>query len=372
MGSAKALLPLVLACFASYMWWEEQIDCLMYLCLHLITFATRETKLRLVLRWMAKLKPRTRRANTTPKKKPTLSRNTSYRAVLYQHEDIYYLTGMTQELFDALLLEVQPAFDKIDQVDTKQRKLGHIYDRESRLLMTLYWLRMYPSWGEMADLFRVSSATCRTEVFSLLPHLCEIVQQHIKLPEEWTDVDYGFAGAQFIIDCTSHYRDRVHPGQELYYRGDKHAHFLTAQVWFFVILLTLKVVISMYGLIYSVVIALGHNNDQGVFNHSFNDYVQKHNIVGLSDRGYVHQNLVTPSTQPTNSEIDPEEWSTVHSKYRYPVEVTNAFIKNWKFAADRVKQSPEIQGVALIVIYGLTNLLTKTYPTLLLGYNKHK
>jgi hypothetical protein len=152
----------------------------------------------------------------------------------------------------------------------------------------------------------------------------------------------------------------------------KHAHFLTAQVWFFVILLTLKVVISMYGLIYSVVIALGHNNDQGVFNHSFNDYVQKHNIVGLSDRGYVHQNLVTPSTQPTNSEIDPEEWSTVHSKYRYPVEVTNAFIKNWKFAADRVKQSPEIQGVALIVIYGLTNLLTKTYPTLLLGYNKHK
>lgn len=34
------------------------------------------------------------------------------------------------------------------------------------------------------------------------------------------------------IDCTSHYRQRVHPGQSFFYRGDKRAHFITAQVYF--------------------------------------------------------------------------------------------------------------------------------------------
>ncbi len=128
----------------------------------------------------------------------------------------------------------------------------------------------------------------------------------------------------------------------------------------------------MYGLIYSVVIALGHNNDQGLFNQTFSDYIQQHNITGLSDRGYVHQNLATPSMQPTESDIDPEAWSKEHSRHRYPVEVTNAFIKNWQFTAIRVKQRPEIQAIALMTIYGLTNLLTKTYPTLLLSHNKRK
>lgn len=84
-----------------------------------------------------------------------------------------------------------------------------------------------------------------------MPDLCEVLQTEIQLPD-WATVDEGWMGSVFIIDCTPHYRDRVHPGQHLFYRGDKHAHFLTSQV-----------VCSLKGLVYNVVLAKGHNNDQG-------------------------------------------------------------------------------------------------------------
>jgi hypothetical protein len=56
------------------------------------------------------------------------------------------------------------------------------------------------------------------------------------------------------MTCTSHYRNRVHPRQGDYYRGDKHAHFLNAQV-----------VVDLDGTILHVALGLGHNNDKGMF-----------------------------------------------------------------------------------------------------------
>lgn len=164
----------------------------------------------------------------------------------------------------------------------------------------------------------------------------------------------GFAGSQFLIDCSPQFRDRVHPGQELYYRGDKHAHFLTAQV-----------TNSVTGFLIHLSIALGHNNDQGVFNSTIRKVVELFNLVGLADRAYHHQNLVTPTTQPNVSAVDPEEWSKRHAAHRSKVENLNSLIKNWGFAAYRVHQEPEVQALALLCVYGLTNVMIKTYPTFL-------
>lgn len=88
-----------------------------------------------------------------------------------------------------------------------------------------------PNTEIVGDLFEVSRSTVSREVYFLVPRLCNVLaeQNLISLPE-WDDVEPGFGGAQFIVDCTSHRRRRVHPGQQLYYRGDKHYHFLTAQV----------------------------------------------------------------------------------------------------------------------------------------------
>ena len=125
-----------------------------------------------------------------------------------------------------------------------------------------------------------------------------------------------------MIDCTSHVRDRVHPGQELYYRGDKHCHFLTAQV-----------LTNVVGIILCVVIALGHNNDQGVWNKTVKQNIEDANIVGLGDRGYTHSHILSPSKIPEgsilfNKDVDEITYSKVHSMHRSPVEIINSFTKN--------------------------------------------
>jgi len=55
----------------------------------------------------------------------------------------------------------------------------------------------------------------------------------INEPDQWPlATQPGFEGVVGAIDCTSHFRCRVHPRQGDYYRGDKGGHFLTAQVMF--------------------------------------------------------------------------------------------------------------------------------------------
>lgn len=167
-------------------------------------------------------------------------------------------------------------------------------------------------------------------------------------------VSPGFSGAQFSIDCTSHYRRRVHPRQELYYRGDKRAHFLTAQV-----------VVSIEGIPYDVQIALGHNNDKGVFNLTIRDYVQENNILGLADRGYSHHQLIRPDNVEAAQLLGyptVEAFGCDHAAARSPAEIINSLTKNWEFADGICSQSPEFQAFALMTIYYLVTMKMRMSP----------
>ena len=55
-----------------------------------------------------------------------------------------------------------------------------------------------------------------------------------------------------VVDGSTHYRDCVHPRQADWYRGDKHRHFILAQV-----------VSMLCGLFTQVDLFQGLNNDQG-------------------------------------------------------------------------------------------------------------
>lgn len=77
-------------------------------------------------------------------------------------------------------------------------------------------------------------------------------------PLNWKQLPVGFCGAQFLVDCSSHFRKRVHPGQHLFYRGDVGRHQLSAQV-----------ITDITGCPIRIDIALGHNNDKGILYYSF-------------------------------------------------------------------------------------------------------
>jgi len=168
-------------------------------------------------------------------------------------------------------------------------------------------------------------------------------------------VPIGFGGAQFLMDCTSHFRDRVHPGQRRYYRGDKGAHFLTAQV-----------TTNVYGFPLNVQIGVGHNNDQGIFNATIRNFLEHENVVGLADRAYHHILLLRPDDRKTMALLCYDElgkYSSAHSAARSPVEILNSLTKTFYYAAARCHQSPEFQAFALILIYVIVAMQMSECPT---------
>jgi len=308
--------------------------------------AMRAHRLRNWRKYRSKLKVRRRRGKMVYPRRPVEKlRNPQDVLARFDRKET---TGLEEELFDHVLDLVKNYY--IAHPELKPRKIiKSDYSLDFQLTLVLYYLRHAPKLKQLGQLFTISEATCDRWIRKYFPILCEVLQDNITLPE-WTELEPGFCGSHFLIDCTSHVRRRVHPGQHLYYRGDKHCHFLTAQV-----------VTSLRGLVYAVVIALGHNNDQGVFNQTFRKEVETRNLIGLGDRGY-HHPIVVPNVKPKELRRSPAQYSSQHSARRSPAEIINSCTKNWTFAERKVAISPEFQAMGLHIIYCLANLLFKYDP----------
>lgn len=131
------------------------------------------------------------------------------------------MTGISRTFF----------FEIHDHLVAKQRlQTSQALTSELKLLLVLNWLREMPKLSTVGQKFEVSKSMVSTTINSLIYDLREVLQDlaPISLPSHWTK--HRFEDVVGAVDCTSHYRCRVHPGQACYYRGDKHGHFLTAQV----------------------------------------------------------------------------------------------------------------------------------------------
>lgn len=155
-------------------------------------------------------------------------------------------------------------------------------------------------------------------------------------------------GVSAAIDCASHFRHQVHPGQADWYRGDKHRFFIGAQV-----------VVSLVGEIFSVCLGKGHNNDQAMLLVTeMKEYLRDHNLRWLADGGYrFAPYLITP-----NDRNMPQEWNNTQKGLRSIVEVVISLAKHNKSLDTTFRQSPELQQLAIIVGYELTNMKIKDYP----------
>lgn len=190
----------------------------------------------------------------------------------------------------------------------------------------------------------------------------------IQWPLDWTKVPVGFCGAQLLVDCTSHMRFRVHPGQQLYYRGDVGGHQLTSQIITDVHGIPIDIVIAL-GIFFLSLLSsnflnlLGHNNDGGVYRLTRKKDLERLNVIGLSDRGYSHHMLIRPDDEEMAAKLGLrlDEFSCQQAKHRARVEIFNSFAKQFSYAAEKARESPEYQAFALMTIYHLvtTNLLLK-------------
>jgi hypothetical protein len=156
-----------------------------------------------------------------------------------------HLTGLTVAAFDELAAEVVPAIEsahrkKLDRPN-RQRAIGGGDDFDlatvDQLLLTVVWLRQYPTNEVLGFLFGVSDSTASRARARCLPALEQSGRDTMRMP------DPGAArrkrlpalladtpGLAVVIDSFEQRTQRPKRRQRAYYSGKKKAHTLKSQV----------------------------------------------------------------------------------------------------------------------------------------------
>jgi hypothetical protein len=156
-----------------------------------------------------------------------------------------HLTGLTVPAFDALAADVVPGVEAahrkaLDRPD-RERAIGAGGEFEltttDQVLLTVVWLRQYPTQEVLGFLFGVSDSTALRAVRRCLPALEQAGKDTMRMPDpgpgrrkKLPALLADTPGLAVVIDT---FEQRTHrPGrrQRAYYSGKKKAHTLKSQV----------------------------------------------------------------------------------------------------------------------------------------------
>jgi DDE superfamily endonuclease/Helix-turn-helix of DDE superfamily endonuclease len=160
--------------------------------------------------------------------------------VVFQH-----LTGLAVAAFDKLAAEVVPAVEaahrkKLDRPD-RRRAIGGGDDFDlpitDQVLLTVIWLRQYPTNEALGFLFGVSDSTASRARARCLPALERAGRDTMRLPDPgaaWRKrlpaLLKDTPGLAVIVDSFEQRTQRPKRRQRAYYSGKKKAHTLKSQV----------------------------------------------------------------------------------------------------------------------------------------------
>lgn len=305
--------------------------------LTLLVTISKDIKYKHIAKYKHKLQKRTQRQNKHVKRKHPKRNQGDILAV-----DIYERTGLFEDQFEDLFQSVKDVIQQPRSILGKRKTRTSLTPR-FQLLLILHYLRRHLHYSTLQIIYGISKAMVSREIWHIIPKLY-LKLDNIQLPTQW--IPHQFEGVSAAMDCASHFRMRVHPKQADWYRADKHAFFITAQV-----------IVSLTGSLLSVIFGLGHNNDQSMFNRTeFGTYLAENGLKWLADGGYKNINLITPD------KYLPVVWNNEQKKLRSIVEVVIGFVKLYLFAGQRVRVAPELQELGLMVCYQLTQIILREFP----------
>jgi hypothetical protein len=165
---------------------------------------------------------------------------------LGQHPAVFRsMTGLTVEAFDQLLPELRAAFaaDRRRRLDRpgRQRAVGGGDDFDlgidDQLLLTIVWLRQYPTQECLGYLFGTSDSTALRAIRRCLPLLEQSGKDTMRLPDpgrghrrDLPALLKGTPALAVIVDTFEQRTQRPRRRQRAYYSGKKKAHTLKSQV----------------------------------------------------------------------------------------------------------------------------------------------
>jgi hypothetical protein len=165
---------------------------------------------------------------------------------LRTHPSVFrHLTGLTVQAFDALAAEVAPAVEaahrrSLDRPD-RQRAVGAGGEfglgTADQVLLTVVWLRQYPTQEVLGFLFGVSDSTALRAVRRCLPALEQAGRDTMRMPDpgpgrrkKLPALLADTPGLAVVIDTFEPRTHRPERRQRAYYSGKKKAHTLKSQV----------------------------------------------------------------------------------------------------------------------------------------------
>jgi DDE superfamily endonuclease/Helix-turn-helix of DDE superfamily endonuclease len=167
-------------------------------------------------------------------------------ANLRRHPAVFrHLTGLTVEVFDGLAAEVAPAAEAAHRaaLDRPGRRRavggGDTFDLATadQLLLTVIWLRQYPTNEALGFLFGVSDSTASRARARCLPSLESAGRDTMRMPDPGPGRRKGLPallkdtpGLAVVIDTFEQRTQRPQRRQRAYYSGKKKAHTLKSQV----------------------------------------------------------------------------------------------------------------------------------------------
>lgn len=294
------------------------------------------------------------------------------------------LTGMDRVLFERLFAQVEQALAQQRQTDTtrrdkqpRQRRQGagrkYQNDLRSRLVMTLFWLRVYPSYPVLAFFFSVDQSTISrnlAEIMAVLLTLTEFeferpAQERKKLGSKEAVMD-AFPEVVLVIDgkeqricrpkTTKEEAGNIKASQKPYYSGKKKCHTLKNEI-----------AVRPSGEVGSVSASFpgGENHDITVTrNNHLLDRLDPQREAVMTDSGYdglskdyPHHTLFQVQKARRNHPLTPAQkaFNRVLGRCRIIVEHTLAQMNQFQVLAQMYRHPREGHGAIVRVVAGLVN-----------------
>jgi hypothetical protein len=167
---------------------------------------------------------------------------------LTQHPNVFYsVTGLRGAEFDELLADVLPRYAQAEQErltrPDRQRAIGagHPFDLNERdhILLTVVWLRVYPTHEVLGYLFGVSDSTVSRLIGRVLPMLEQAGRDTMRMPDPGKkrrrSLDELLRDTPELAVVIDSFEQRVQRPRDRdeadgYYSGKKKQHTLKSQV----------------------------------------------------------------------------------------------------------------------------------------------
>jgi DDE superfamily endonuclease/Helix-turn-helix of DDE superfamily endonuclease len=267
------------------------------------------------------------------------------------------LTGITPDVFDRLLAELEPrhreAEAKRQTRRPRQRQPGagpkHTLDLADRLLLLLIYSRTYTTHAALGFLFGLDDSNVGRNINPLQPLLAGI----FRIPERRVELEPDEV-RELFFDATERPIPRPTRGQRTYYSGKKKRHTVKHQI---VVVRKRKTPGQPQRVRVAAVSGAfpGKTHDKRVYDRT--RVVAPPGVKRTGDTAYLGTGLDTPTRRPRKGSLTAEQKAGNRrvSKRRIVVEHGIGKMKVWRIAAERYRNPRRCHTVMMKNVAGLHN-----------------